>query len=838
MSTTCHQLPLPTPICPGPSSRKDFASHKPKSIARTDSAVSDVWSNDGTETEWSAAQALEHLLGATAQGSAQVLPALKLSVRLPMQPLSPATLRKQRTTNSDSDTPCFLLPQSSIEGLTSLQELKASAAIQKLEAIFYNALGQKPRVGYNSGTDEISITVPLEADGEPEQPVGDGTDCDLAAEETRAIIVQTMLGLFADQAEIEKLWKSRVADTDDSLLLDSGSHEPLLANQCLIWFAAQTGVGIVDRRVNLVNQTLRLTVASAANNTQGRVNRVHYTDDHRELFQYHGSYFMLTGREMIGQECRYSEAVRQRQHEQFTSMLLDEIWIEVNRRNYFPTSDLKALTTDMLRAYLHSAVDARRLSATFTPSAPLRLYLHGTAGVGKSSFTSTIAAALQTVLQTFITPTRRVDLVKCPLNAVTPDNLRAMLHVQGISDWSIERVLEQTIRRGDVATFHLEEAPEDPALQAQLFSLIEGMVVSLLSKYPNSRGNLIFVAVSNYPPADAVAADYTTLKMAPPDKAWQLAWCANMLRRSLAAAAGIPAGNIATALDAPPVYSADMRPLEVWRRCVAFHIAEHIKQRVSPSDLHRSTATVRLAFAPHHCASERNLRVTVGLGLCSSHRNVEVSPAIYESFNLSTQDGFFYHNEQKVAPRGEAASQLSALGTQPMHRADVTTTVAMLAAEYVAPAVFILTGSAAAQHRTAAALAEYIRRVCDPELAQEHVSITCMEDKSLIFGKPSDVRGGLCKFIDDVTNPAEVANTAVQGRPRRFALITATANEDGQYILREMLEGNTSRTHRHVARKDRTAFIVIVPEGCALRPETRSRAHAVLHCEEPCAFAA
>ena len=89
-------------------------------------------------------------------------------------------------------------------------------------------------------------------------------------------------------------------------------------------------------------------------------------------------------------------------------------------------------------------------------------------------------------------------------------------------------------------------------------------------------------------------------------------------------------------------------------------------------------------------------------------------------------------------------------------------------------------------------------------------------------------------FIDDVTNPAEVAND----KSRRFALITATANEEGQYILREMLEGNTSRTHRHVARKDRTGFIVIVPEGCQLRPETRSRAHAVLHCEEEYAFAA
>ena len=695
------------------------------------------------------------------------------------------------------------------------------------------ALDQRPRVGYNSGTAEISITVLLEDDGHTTETAGNFPGCDPDVEEARAMIVQTMLGLCAQQTELEALWKQRLLEDEVGLR----EYEPLLANQCLMWFAAQTGVGIVDRRINLANQTLRFTIASAANGVEGRVDRTRYTDDHRELFQYHNSYFMLTGCEVVGGECRYSEAIRQRQHQAFTDMLLQDIWEEVNARNYFPTRDLHALANEMLGTYLHAAVDARRLSARLTPSAPLRLYLHGTAGVGKSSFTSTIAAALQSSLQKFITPTRRVDLIKCPLNAITPENLQAMLHVQGISDWSVERVLEQTLRRGDVAVFHLEEAPEDPELQTTLFALIEGMIVSLLKKYPDCRGNLIFVAVSNYSPAVQVAANYTALEMAPPDKNWQLAWCKDMLCRSLEATTEIPSGHIALILDAPPVYSADMRPLEVWRQSLAFHLSEHIKQRISPSDRYRMTATVRIAFAPHHNALERNLRVSVELGLCSIHRHVELSPAIKESFNLTTQDGFFYHSERAVAPRGDSASLLAQLGIQPMHRADVTTVVGMLAAEYIAPAVVILTGSAAAQRRTANALAEYFRLMCDLELAEQEVTITCMEDKSKIFGNPGDVRGGLCKFIDDVTNPAEVASACCNGR-RRFALITATANEEGQYILREMLEGNASRTHRHVARKDRTAFIVIVPQGSRLRPETQSRAHAVLCCEEECAFAA
>lgn len=311
--------------------------------------------------------------------------------------------------------------QHSIDDLTSLPELNASTAVKQLKALLYNALGQQPRIGYNPGTDELSITVSLAAEDDYDV-YAIPADSDGDTEAARAVVIQTMLALFSEQTEIEQLWKTQTTRRDNSLL----------ANRCLVLFAAQTGVGIIDRRINLVNQTLRLTVASAANQVSGRVDGIHFTDDHRELFQYHASYFLLTGCEHIEGECHYSEAARQAQHEAFTTMLLDEIWQDVNRKHYFPTDvrahavptttwfpgtsltgnlwfqELKELATGMLWTYLHSAVDARRLSATFTPSKPLRLYLHGSAGVGKSSFTSTIAASLQIILQKFITPTRRV----------------------------------------------------------------------------------------------------------------------------------------------------------------------------------------------------------------------------------------------------------------------------------------------------------------------------------------------------------------------------------------------------------------------------------------------
>ena len=783
-----------------PAGATPFAPPMPlreaKKAGRTISGASSVWTDDDDDGRSSCssgpadgcivplhdcpAHALELLLRADCAHSPRLFPALHLA---------------------------------SIEGLSTLRELKASPAIQRLEQILHDALGQRPRVGYNPGTGELSVTIPLdEASDDCELPteLRKHDDCD----ETRALVVQTMLGLYEGQEALERQWQS----------CDGKDSELLLANRCLLLFAEQSGVGIVDRRINLLNQTLRLTVAASANKLARRVDGVRFTDDHRELFQYHASYFLLTGGDIVDGEWCFSESARKSQHEEFTAMMLDEFWEEVNRCNYFPTAELKDTASRMLREYLHSGVDARRLSSRFSPAAPLRLYLHGTAGVGKSSFTQTLAASLQHVLQRFIEPTRRVDLVKCPLNSISPENLRAMLHVQGISDWSIERVLEQTLRRGDVATFHLEEAPEDPTLQAELFSLIDGMVESLLTKYPERRSNMIFIAVSNYQPAPQVAQRYTVLEMAPPARSWQLAWCTDMLSRTVEATTGLD--RVVVELNAAPNYTPDMRPLETWRHSVGFHISEHVNKRLALADRAHSNATVLIRWAPHHCASERNLRVTVGLSARPSDSPGD--SAALDSFNLTTQDGFRYHDEMSVQPRGPAAVRLAEYGIQPGHRADVTTVVSMLAAEYLKPAVFVLTGSTAAQSRTAAGIERYIRTLCDPELAELHTSITSMEDKPIIFGKPGEVRGGMCKFIDDVTNPAEIASA----EHRRFALITATATEEGQYILREMLENNTSRTHRHVARKGRVAFIVCVPEGCELRPETRSRAHCVLRCEE------
>ena len=56
-------------------------------------------------------------------------------------------------------------------------------------------------------------------------------------------------------------------------------------------------------------------------------------------------------------------------------------------------------------------------------------------------------------------PKKKTALVKVPLNCITPPELRKILHVRGISDWSVERIVEQTIARSGIALLHLEENP-------------------------------------------------------------------------------------------------------------------------------------------------------------------------------------------------------------------------------------------------------------------------------------------------------------------------------------------------------------------------------------------
>ena len=102
-------------------------------------------------------------------------------------------------------------------------------------------------------------------------------------------------------------------------------------------------------------------------------------------------------------------------------VMVSSFWNRLLRLGYFATSDLKKSISTELRQYflMGLAKDTSLpflLNANFTPRYPLSLYLHGNAGVGKSSFVRFFAPALEAVIEAFCDPEVACRFVKQNLN--------------------------------------------------------------------------------------------------------------------------------------------------------------------------------------------------------------------------------------------------------------------------------------------------------------------------------------------------------------------------------------------------------------------------------------
>jgi hypothetical protein len=84
----------------------------------------------------------------------------------------------------------------------------------------------------------------------------------------------------------------------------------------------------------------------------------------------------------------------------------------------------------------------------------LALYLHGPPGIGKSQLVTLLATSLQTLLRGFFAPHMAVQVVKLPLNSLTVAALHSISVVRGISDMSVERMIEQHLTKGNVVRPH------------------------------------------------------------------------------------------------------------------------------------------------------------------------------------------------------------------------------------------------------------------------------------------------------------------------------------------------------------------------------------------------
>lgn len=127
--------------------------------------------------------------------------------------------------------------------------------------------------------------------------------------------------------------------------------------------------------------------------------------------------------------------------------MVESFWNRLVRLGYFATSDLKHGVSSELRQYflLGLAKDTSLpflLNANFTPRYPLSLYLHGRAGVGKSSFVRFFAPALEEVIEDFCDPDIACRFVKQNLNKKSQTLERELELRPNNNDMSIMSIIQ------------------------------------------------------------------------------------------------------------------------------------------------------------------------------------------------------------------------------------------------------------------------------------------------------------------------------------------------------------------------------------------------------------
>ena len=506
------------------------------------------------------------------------------------------------------------LPWASVERANTINKARSLPAVKNLTQIFSEA-GFASSVNLNVGSGELSLTIPLF----PTEGHG--------LEEARPVVVRAMLAALPEQAALEDFYAARMPSKTPA----EASTGDLLANKALALFAEQTGVGIWKRAVDPATKSVKLFFAPYEDLVYG-------TGTRRMLLRYSRCYAACTG---VTNTASYEllrrappaelQAAMDTERERLISDMEAFFWQKVAEFPYVATPSLRETLGAKLRHFI--ALGLRDPAGGFLPPADSQFsfFLYGGAGTGKSTMVAAFGQALQATLRRFIDAGKRTDIVKVPLNGLTPESIGQILRVQGISDMSIERLVEQAVQRGGVVVLHLEEIPEDPTLQEALVSSVKSMVASLLRRYHHYAGNIILAFTSNYPAADLVARATTEITVVAPSAEGRSQHCVGMLETSLKQATR--ANNVSVELKFALPLTQDMRPLCQWWTTLSFHIAERVKQfaaakgfELPPSSISASLTSgnggsvisidliVIPQEAPSSPASPKNVEMHNGLG--------------------------------------------------------------------------------------------------------------------------------------------------------------------------------------------------------------------------------
>ena len=657
------------------------------------------------------------------------------------------------------------------QGQGSLASLKQSPSVLALCALFAQACSGAVRIGTSESTSGAMTLflpgafVPVKDDG----------------------AMRVMLNLAANQRELERKWAATTPKQPE--------HGLLLANHLLMLFERDSGVAIMARKTNSIG-ALQLTLAPCD------------PADVYSRFRYSPSYFLLRG---LDADYKPSAQMRALERQELSRAMLVEFWRWVEEQEaYMLDDELRARVDGLLDEHFRAGICDQREGFIVEPLTTRRLglFLLGAPGVGKSTWVRVFARALKSVLRAFVAPEADVCVVKVPLNAMTPQTLTNVLSIKGISDWSVERVMEQAVTKGHTVVLHLEENPEDVELQTRLFACVERMLNKLFHRYPEYRANVVFIFTANYEPAPVVAAFCEQVFIQPPGPATQARWCARQLSNALGAQVKVSPG-------ASPTSKNDIRPLNAWWMTMA----------------HCLRTMRRAGDAGPALVERRNDGATyVGWSAASMQR-------------LGSEGPFFHFTETE----GQATlAMVDALGARNATKA--ATVLRMGLAGTLTPAVLVLAGANSGHEGALDALARGLAEMAgDRPVTEMRVELLTVDDECKVLGHHSEIRGGLLRFIDDATNPRikrprgiynrrddddhqgddDAGNAGDRGPD--VALVIARINAVGSLLLRELIEaGDKSRTHRLGVSKTGLVFLMSLVNESDMTPQLESRAHLVL----------
>ena len=472
--------------------------------------------------------------------------------------------------------------------------------------------------------------------------------------------------------------------------------------------------------------------------------------------------------------------------------------------NYMMDDALHAALTASLPAYFSAGIRAGQERGFLPPprldSPPVGMYLWGAPGIGKSTFVTAFSRSLRFVLRQHVDPAIDVRVVKVPLNAMTVHTLTNVLSIQGISDWSVERVMEQSIVKGHLVLLHLEEAPENADAQTDLLACVHTMLAKFFRRYHEFASNVLLMVTSNYAPAvEALKGRAVPVVVKHPSPRAQLTWCRRVFLRNVPGLSDVE-------LDACPTSTTgDVRPLNAFWLSVGYALTTTSSTATS-KDIQ---AGKRKAIVKWNAAHPK--QVLVGW---------DSSPAQ----SLVSNDGFFFFPS--------AAATSASGGISPK----LATVLDMAVSGFLTPGVVVLRPhpekaernlqAAHEMEQTLIAALDARARAAGRGLSlSDRLELTREEDEIKVLGDEGEIRGGLVKFIDDATNPNVKRSRSLPD----VCVVRAVVNELGSLFLREMLEaGDKSRTHRLGISKRGLVFLITLVPGSHVTAQLESRAHDVV----------